>query len=173
MESGVHDDELVDAARAGSQEAAGELFSRHWPSVWRAALAVTGSRDDADDVAQESFEHAFRALVRFNGRSAFRTWLLRIVVNRSLNLVRARKRLAPLTAEPDAAVEEPSPDGEVLAAVVRLPPERRTVIALRYWLDCSPVEIAEALSLPVGTVHSRLARALTDLRLELEVEQRD
>jgi RNA polymerase sigma-70 factor (ECF subfamily) len=153
--------------------AASTPFARHWPAAWRAALGITGSRADADDVVQESFERAFGAIAGFNGRSAFRTWLLRIVVNRSLTLVRERKRLVPLVLEEaDMAGGERATRG-VLSAVKRLDPDRRAVVALRYWLDLSPGEIAATLELPVGTVHSRLARALDDLRRDMEVSERD
>jgi RNA polymerase sigma-70 factor (ECF subfamily) len=171
VHAGKEDDELVRAARAGSLEAASTLFERHWPAAWRAALGITGSRADADDVAQESFERAFGAIAAFNGRSTFRTWLLRIVVNRSLTLVRERKRVVPLVLAEEAGGERATYG--VLSAVRRLEPDRRAVVALRYWLDLSPAEIATTLDLPVGTVHSRLARALDDLRRDMEVTERD
>src|SRR5690349_960995 len=87
------DGELVVRARTGSRDAAAELFSRHWPGAWRMARAVTGRRDMADDVAQDAFERAFAALSRFDERRPFRPWLHRIVVNRSLDLLRSERRL--------------------------------------------------------------------------------
>lgn len=161
------------AAQRGSAEAASILFERHWPAAWRTALGITGSTADADDVAQESFERAFGRITDFRRRSSFRTWLLRIVINRSLNLVRDRARLTPLDIEQGEHFDDPSSEPDVIAAVAHLHPERRVVVALRYWLDCSPTEIAATLGVPVGTVHSRLSRALADVRRELEVNQRD
>src|SRR6476646_11870125 len=87
------DGELVARARQGSRDAAAELFSRHWPGAWRVARAVTGRRDMADDVAQDAFERAFAALHRFDRRRPFAPWLQRIVVNRSLDLLRSERRL--------------------------------------------------------------------------------
>src|ERR671924_336874 len=93
------DAKLVELARSGSREAAGELFSRHWPGAWRAAYAVTGRRDMADDIAQDAFERAFAALTRFDERRPFAPWLHRIVVNRCLDLLRTERRLVAGDAE--------------------------------------------------------------------------
>ena len=84
---------LVELARSGSRDAAAELFARHWRAAWRAANVVTGRRELADDVAQDAFERAFAALARFDERRPFGPWLHRIVVNRSLDLLRTERRL--------------------------------------------------------------------------------
>jgi RNA polymerase sigma-70 factor, ECF subfamily len=162
------DEELVAEARAGSRDAAGELFERHWPAAWRVAFTLTGTTAGAEDVAQASFERAFSALRTFNGRSAFSTWLYRIVVNRALNVCRSEARLVHAEAGPEQAPGEvPATGSEVADAVARLPSDRRAVVVMRYWLGFAPSEIAAILDLPVGTVHSRLGRALADLRKEL------
>jgi RNA polymerase sigma-70 factor (ECF subfamily) len=162
------DEELVAEARAGSRDAAGELFERHWPGAWRVAFALSGTAAGAEDIAQDSFERAFSALGTFNGRSAFSTWLHRIVVNRALNVRRSEARLIHAeTGEEEGSLEAPG-GSELAHAVARLTPDRRAVVVLRYWLDYTPNEIAETLDVPVGTVHSRLGRALIDLRKELE-----
>jgi RNA polymerase sigma-70 factor (ECF subfamily) len=165
---------LVRRARDGSRDAAGELFARHWPGAWRAALVVTGRREMADDVAQDAFERAFAALGRFDESRPFGAWLHRIVVNRALDLLRRERRLVGLdsTEEPaggwrDVEVE----DRALLEAVVVLSEPRRVVIVLRYGLGYAPTEIGKLLDLPTGTVNSRLARALDDLR-ELRKEDR-
>jgi RNA polymerase sigma-70 factor, ECF subfamily len=171
MAARAADGVLVARARDGSREAAGELFVRHWPGAWRAAFALTGRRALADDVAQDAFERAFAALARFDERRAFAPWLHRIVVNRALDLMRAERRLVGLDGAGElAACEVPEPlDRELLAAVAALSVERRAVIVLRHLLGYAPPEIAELLGVPVGTVHSRLARALADLRAQLGV----
>jgi RNA polymerase sigma-70 factor (ECF subfamily) len=169
--SGLTDAELVEQALAGSHDAAGELFRRYWLSSWRAAFAVTGRRAAADDVAQEAFQRAFGALSRFDSRRPFGAWLHRIVVNRALDVVRSERRLVPLDQRENGvggSLDEQVRDEDVLAALARLDPGRRAVVALRYWLDYSPAEIADLLELPVGTVSSRLSRALAELRTELE-----
>ncbi len=166
------DRQLVAEAVAGSLTAGEELFSRHWLAAWRLAFSVTGSAAAADDVAQDAFERAFRGLAGFNGRSSFRTWLSRIVLNQSVDLARRQSRLQPL--EPDAmpsqewSDEDAVRDRDLLDAVLSLPLERRTAIVLRYWARHTPPEIAEILGVPLGTIHSRLARALAELRSRLE-----
>ena len=134
------------------------------------ARAVTGRRDMADDIAQDAFERAFAALPRFDRRRPFAPWLHRIVVNRSLDLLRIERRL--VGAEGDFEAPEwsdpTSGDAGLLDAVACLSAPRRVVIVLRYGLGYPPGEIAAMLDLPVGTVHSRLARALDDLRNERE-----
>jgi RNA polymerase sigma-70 factor, ECF subfamily len=166
---------LVAQARRGSREAAGELFSRHWLACWRAALALTGSRQTAEDVAQDAFERAFRALERFEGGS-FGAWLHRIVVNRALDVIRAERPSLNLDVAAGLAAEDDRgrlSDGDFLAAVACLADERRVVVVLRYGLDYTLAQIAEFLNLPLGTVQSRLHRALAELRIQLEVHDGD
>jgi RNA polymerase sigma-70 factor (ECF subfamily) len=165
---------LVRRARNGSRDAAGELFARHWQGAWRAALVITGRREMADDVAQDAFERAFAALGRFDESRPFGAWLHRIVVNRALDLLRRERRLVGLdaTEEPAGALRDLAvEDRELLEAVVTLSEPRRVAVVLRYGLGYAPTEIGRLLDLPVGTVHSRLARALEDLR-ELRREDR-
>jgi RNA polymerase sigma-70 factor (ECF subfamily) len=160
---------LVLAARRGSSDALGVLFDRYWRVVWRAAYAVTGDRQLADDAAQDAFVRAAGALDRFDVRRPLQPWLVRIAVNRALDLVRARRRLVSIEEAGEPAVfEEPALDDELVRTLARLDPERRAVVALHYWFDYTTPEIAEMLGIPVGTVASRLSRALHDLRTHLE-----
>jgi RNA polymerase sigma-70 factor (ECF subfamily) len=168
----VDDRALVRAARRGDRDAAAELFRRHWPGAWRVAFGVTGRRAMADDVAADAFERAFAALSRFDDRRPFRPWLHRIVVNRSLDLVRAERRLVggdPPFEPADLHDDEAGADRALLEAVAGLPSQRRVVVILRYGVGMGAAEIAAALDLPVGTVHSRLARALEQLRNDFGV----
>src|SRR5207244_907063 len=166
------DRDLVRRARRGDREAAAMLFRRYWRDAWRAAFAITGRRSLADDVAADGFERAFAALGRFDERRPFGPWLHRIVANRALDVLRAERRLADeeLPDTPDVAPLHPSGDRSLLAVVAELPLERRVVVVLRYGVGMTPKQIAETLDLPVGTVNSRLARALEQLRESLEVE---
>lgn len=159
-------------ARRGDRDAAADLFRRYWRDAWRAAYAITGRRTLADDVAADAFERAFAALDRFDERRPFGPWLHRIVANRALDVLRAERRLADeeLPDTPDASPLHPSGDRSLLAVVAGLPLERRVVVVLRYGVGMTPKQIAETLDLPVGTVNSRLARALEQLRESLEVE---
>jgi RNA polymerase sigma-70 factor (ECF subfamily) len=168
----LEEQELVGAARAGSARAISDLFERHWADAWRAARAITGSSEQAADVAQDAFEQAIKGLPGFNGRASFATWLHRIVVNRALNVARAERRSLPVgdargLAEGPAFVSERAE--EVLAALGALPPDQRAVVVLRHWLGYSIAETAELLGVPPGTVQSRQARALGELRRRLEV----
>jgi len=163
------DADLVLAARRGSRDALGQIFDRHWPRVWRAAYSTTGERELANDAAQDAFLQAASALDRFDHRRPLEPWLVRIATNRAIDLVRARRRLvSEELADERFAFDDPLPDDELREALARLGPERRAVIALHYWLDYTTPEIADVLDLPLGTVNSRLARALGDLRQQLE-----
>ena len=157
------------AAQRGSASDLEELFRAHWPRAYRAAYLVTHDAAAAEDIAQESFLAAIRALDRFDRRRPFGPWLHRIAVNRAIDWTRARR----LRAEVELGETLPAPEAarpprdDVLAALARLPPEHRAVIVLRYLLEFTPGEIAEALDLPRGTVNSRLRRGLDSLAEEL------
>jgi RNA polymerase sigma-70 factor, ECF subfamily len=167
---------LVREAQRGSAEAVEELFRREWPRAYRAAYLVVHDAAAAEDIAQEAFLAALRALDRFDRRRPFGPWMHRIVVNRAIDVARARA----LRREVDAAAgetEEAPPDepsrpfsDQVLEALRGLAPEQRAVVALRYLFDYTPGEIARALELPRGTVNSRLRRALDRLAEVLEAK---
>src|SRR2546421_11879927 len=162
---------LVRRARGGAGGGGGAPSPRHWRAAWRAAYVVTGRRDLADDVAQDAFERAFAALSRFDERRPFGPWLHRIVVNRCLDLLRTERRL--VSGDNELARLEwhdiAAGDQELLDAVAGLSLQRRVVVVLRYGLGYTPTAIAELLGVPTGTVNSRLARALEELRAEYEV----
>ena len=165
---------LVRAAQNGSQDAIAELFARHWSQAYRAAFLVTGDGAAAEDIAQEAFLAALRALPSFDARRPLRPWLHRIVVNRAIDFSRARALRNEVGAE--AAGEAAAPPAvdrqtlgeDVAAALLRLTPEQRAVVVLRYLLEFTPGEIGETLGLPRGTVNSRLRRGLDALGDALE-----
>jgi RNA polymerase sigma-70 factor, ECF subfamily len=158
----------VRGAQRGSASDLEALFRAHWPRAFRAAYLVTHDAGAAEDIAQESFLAAIRALDRFDGRRPFGPWLHRIVVNRAIDWTRARKLRAEVElVESLPAPQSPSEGGETLAALAKLSPEHRAVIVMRYLLEFTPGEIAEALDLPRGTVNSRLRRGLDALGDEL------
>jgi RNA polymerase sigma-70 factor, ECF subfamily len=169
------DRDLVRQARRGDRDAAALLFRRYWRDAWRAAFAITGRRALADDVAADGFERAFAALDRFDERRPFGPWLHRIVANRALDVLRAERRLSgdELPEPVDLSPSHAAGDRSLLAAVAELPLERRVAVVLRYGVGMTPKEIAATLDLPVGTVNSRLARALEQLRESLEVAHVD
>jgi RNA polymerase sigma-70 factor (ECF subfamily) len=167
------DASLVRAAQRGSEAAVEELFARHWPDAYRTALLIAHDRAAAEDIAQEAFLSALRALPRFDRRRPLRPWLHRIVVNRAIDWARSRRLRREVDV--DAVPEMPAPPavdvtglGELGAALGRLSPEHRAVVVMRYLLELTPGEIAEALELPRGTVNSRLRRGLDALGGVLE-----
>jgi RNA polymerase sigma-70 factor, ECF subfamily len=163
--SGASDGALVRAAADGSVEAMEELFGRYWPGAHRAAWLVVRDAALAEDVAQEAFLSAVRALHRFDRRRPFGPWLHRIVVNRAIDHARARevRREVPAELVGEPAAVASSSAGDVVGALAALPPEQRAVVVLRHLLGYTPGEIARLLRLPRGTVNSRLRRGLDAL----------
>jgi RNA polymerase sigma-70 factor, ECF subfamily len=159
----------VRGAQRGSVSDLEALFRSHWPRAYRAAYLVTHDAAAAEDIAQESFLAALRALDTFDRRRPFGPWLHRIVVNRAIDWTRARKLRSEVELSESVAAPKPSrpPSDDVLAALARLPPEQRAVVVMRHLLEFTPGEIAEALDLPRGTVNSRLRRGLDALQEEL------
>ncbi|MGH2918317.1 MAG: RNA polymerase sigma factor [Solirubrobacteraceae bacterium] len=166
--SGAREAALVRAAQRGSAEAAEELFERHWPALHQAAYLVVGDGAAAEDIAQESFLAALRALDRFDRRRPLGPWLHRIAVNRAIDYARARALRREVGSDAlDVSAPEPVPahpfGGELLDALAALDPDQRAVVVLRHLLEYTPGEIATLLEIPRGTVNSRLRRALDAL----------
>jgi RNA polymerase sigma-70 factor (ECF subfamily) len=167
--AGADERAWVRGAQAGSASDLEALFRDHWPRAYRAAYLVVHDAAAAEDIAQEAFLAALRALDLFDRRRPFGPWLHRIVVNRAIDWTRARALRREVGDEPLAATEA-RPDAPrralaegIAAALAALSPEHRAVIVLRYLLEYTPGEIAELLDLPRGTVNSRLRRGLDQL----------
>jgi RNA polymerase sigma-70 factor (ECF subfamily) len=178
---------LVARAKAGDMEAFSDLVQHYDRRVFRMAKQITQNDDDAEDVLQESFLKAYSHLDDFQGNSKFYTWLVRIAVNEALMKLRKRRsdRTVPLddpidTGEDSVAREiavwEDNPEQkysrEEMAsildqAVQSLKPAYRTVFILRDIEEMSIEETAEALSLSISAVKSRLLRARLQLREKL------
>src|SRR5438093_5327388 len=158
----------IRGAQSGSVSDLEALFRHPWPRCYRAAYLVVHDSAAAEDIAQESFLAAVRALDRFDRRRPFGPWLHRIVVNRAIDWSRARALRresgeAALAGVAAAAVPD-NPHAQSLAgALAELSPEHRAVIVLRHLLEYTPGEIADTLGLPRGTVNSRLRRGLDEL----------
>jgi RNA polymerase sigma-70 factor, ECF subfamily len=166
--SGRDERAWVRGAQAGSASDLEALFRAYWPRAFRAAYLVAHDAAAAEDIAQEAFLAAIRALDRFDRSRPFGPWLHRIVVNRAIDWSRARTLRAESELH-EVAVEGPDhSDADRLAtAIARLPEEQRAVIVLRHLLEYTPGEIADLLELPRGTVNSRLRRGLDALKGEL------
>lgn len=182
------DDELqlVTAARAGDISAFEALVNRYERKIFRLAMNITQSREDAEDVMQEAFLKAYQHLPGFEGNSRFYTWLVRIAVNQALMKLRKR-RPGQLSLDQEIETDEdsffrevedwgPSPEErfnqtelhEILNQVIgELEPPFRIVFQLRDIEELSTEETAEALNLSVPAVKSRLLRARLKLRQKL------
>jgi RNA polymerase sigma-70 factor (ECF subfamily) len=156
----------VRGARAGSVPDLEALFNAHWPRAYRAAYLIVGDGAAAEDIAQEAFLAALRALHRFDRRRPFGPWLHRIVVNRAIDWARARALRAEIGGLPEAAAAAAMADvsDELMQGLRGLSPDHRAVVVLRYLLEYTPGEIARLLGVPRGTVNSRLRRALDELK---------
>ena len=172
---GRRDAALVREAQRGNSDALEELFRRHWRRAHRAAYLVVGDPAAAEDIAQEAFLAAIRALERFDRRRPFGPWLHRITVNRAIDYARARALRAEsaLTGEVEvAAVGDDALSDQLVTALAALPAEHRAVVVLRYVLEYTPGEISRMLEIPRGTVNSRLRRGLDRLRPAISPEER-
>ncbi len=173
------DQRLVERAQAGEKRAFDLLVSKYQRKLSRLLSRFIRDPAEVEDVAQEAFVKAYRALPSFRGDSAFYTWLYRIGINTAKNHLVAMGRRAPTTTEFDADEAETFEDGDQLrdintpeslmmsrqigetvnAAMDGLPEELRTAITLREIEGLSYEEIAAIMNCPIGTVRSRIFRA--------------
>lgn len=170
------DAELVLKAQSGDIDAFEQLVERYSDLAFRSAYLILGAAPDVEDACQEAFFKAYRALSGFRPERPLRPWLLRIVVNEARNRRRGNSRRPELGTDieaaahptPEAGPEEAALDAErrarLLRAVNGLAEGDRQVVVCRYFLELSVEETAGVLGRPVGTVKSRLSRALDRLR---------
>ena len=176
---------LVARAAEGDRDARHELFERHRHAAFRVAVRITGNEEDAFDVVQDSFIKAFEGLSGFQRGASFKTWLLRIVNNRSLDYLRSRKVCLAVSLDdgdergptgdllpaggdqPDARLEQHELKKRIEQAMGSLPPEQRSVFGLCAGGELTYGEIAEIVGIPIGTVMSRIYHARRRLRAML------
>lgn len=174
----------VAKARSGDADAFRALVDRHSRGLFRLAYRMTGNQSDAEDVVQESFLRAYRQLKKFDERASFGTWLHRIAVNCSLDLVRSRKRRAEQQPEDRAgepalqlASEEPAPDRIALSGELRervaeamneLSAAERTAFVLRHFEGMRIDEVSVVLGCQPGAAKHSVFRAVQKLRRALE-----
>jgi RNA polymerase sigma-70 factor (ECF subfamily) len=149
-------------------EAFAELVARYQDRIYNYAYRMTGSREDAQDLAQETFIRVYTHLDRFRVEERFSPWIYRIATNLCLNHLKRRRRTMTLLPDP-ADLEGPSSPDSALAqseerlvlqqAIMALPDHYRAVILLRHVDELSYEEIAQVTELPLGTVKTRLFRA--------------
>lgn len=162
------DHELLEAARDGSTDAAEVLIDRHWDRAYRIAVAVLGDAHAAEDVTQEAMLIVLQKAALFDRRRRFGPWLHRIVANRALDALRARRRRDEVAIAVAPTAPAPASDPRLADALGALPPEQRVVVVLRHVGGYGTNEIARMLRLRRGTVGSRLRRGLDRLREELD-----
>ena len=181
------DQQLVARAQRGEKHAFELLVAKYQRKLARLIGRLVRDPAEVEDVAQEAFIKAYRALPQFRGESAFYTWLYRIGVNSAKNFLMNQGRRAPTSTEKDAEQAETFDEAEQLrdnntpesvlmsrqvaetvnAAVARLPEELRTAVTLREIEGMSYDEIADVMDCPIGTVRSRIFRAREAIAAEL------
>jgi RNA polymerase sigma-70 factor, ECF subfamily len=178
---GPDEADLVRAAQGGDQAAFTEIVRRYQRAIYRVAYGLTRRAEDADDLAQEAFVRAYRALDTFRVGEPLYPWLSRITVNLAYSLFRRRKRRPEAELEPmlEAGREWAGDDDPVReveggeqAAMLRecfgeLSPEHQAILVLRIVENQSYDEISRTLNVPPGTVMSRLSRARAELKSRL------
>ncbi len=181
------DQALVERVQRGDKRAFELLVSKYQRKIFRLLSRLIRDPAEIEDVAQEAFIKAYRALPNFRGESAFYTWLYRIAINTAKNHLVAQGRRAPTTTEtevedaenfddadqlrdyntPDAMLLSRQVGDAVNRAIEKLPEDLRTAVVLRELEGLSYEEIAEAMNCPIGTVRSRIFRAREAIASEL------
>jgi RNA polymerase sigma-70 factor (ECF subfamily) len=174
----VDDREAVEACQRGEREAFDHLVERYQRDVYRLCYRYVNDPQDANDMAQEVFLKAYRAIGKFRGDSSFSTWLYRIAVNTCLNFRSSRR---PEGEE----LSDRLPDGHagaldgivaderarrVREAVTRLPEKQRATLILKVYHELTHEEVAAVVGSSVGTVKANLFHALGNLRKMLQAE---
>ena len=175
------DVKLIADCLKGNTAAFGELVSRHQDRLYNTVLRLLDQPEDARDVVQEAFLHAYQSLRSFKGDARFFTWLYRIAVNAAISHKRKKRlvlRLAPTvdgeggidpldpheTNRPGHALEMAEQEKRVHEALARLSSEHRSVLVLKDMDGMKYEEMADVLNVPIGTIRSRLHRARLELR---------
>ncbi|MDR2000579.1 MAG: RNA polymerase sigma factor RpoE [Zoogloeaceae bacterium] len=181
------DQVLVERVQAGDKQAYGLLVAKYQRKLLRLVSRMVRDSAEAEDVVQEAFIKAYRALAGFRGDSAFYTWLYRIAINAAKNWLVANGRRAPTSTELDNEDAENYGESDLLRdvdtperllmtkqigeavndALAELPSELRTAVSLREIDGLSYEEIAQVMDCPIGTVRSRIFRARETIAVRL------
>jgi RNA polymerase sigma-70 factor, ECF subfamily len=164
---GARDDvDLVRRARAGDTQAFDELVNEHIHVVYNLALRLVGNREDARDLTQSTFLKAWRGLEGFDRGHRFFSWIYRIALNESLNLLRNRRphealdeRIADPSPPPDERAANHEREEAVQAGLMELGEGHRQIIILHHFAELSCAELSKLLGIPEKTVKSRLFTA--------------
>jgi RNA polymerase sigma-70 factor (ECF subfamily) len=175
------DIELVERTRGGDDDAFRLLVERHSRAIYRSAWRITGNSADADDVVQETFLRAYRAAASFDARASFTTWLHRIAINCSLDLIDSRKRrdgrindgedlalLASADAAPDRIALGAEMQRAIAQAMDELTGNERTAFVLRHFEGMPLEEIGQILGTRLNATKNTVFRAVRKLRQQLQ-----
>lgn len=177
------DRELIARTLGGDEAAFGLIIERFQRRLFRVAMAIVRDETEADIITHDSLVQAYTHLARFQARAELETWLTRIVINRSRDLLRRRRFLSLFTRDDDGeeimmepADERPDPEREIMSRQLRVAIERaqnrlsaqqKIIFRLRHYENHSLEDIAEMLGLRSGTVRAHLFRAMHKVREEL------
>jgi RNA polymerase sigma-70 factor (ECF subfamily) len=167
---------LLAEAKNGDTDAFGKLVQRYQRRVYTVIYRFVRNHTEADDLAQEAFIRAFKAIGRFDLRYPFSPWMYRIAINLTFNHLKKRRlpmvdadlERKPAADNPVSVLEQDETRRRVHAAIARLPLKLRQVLVLRVYEDWPYAQIAQVLDIPIGTVMSRLARARQAVKEELK-----
>jgi RNA polymerase sigma-70 factor (ECF subfamily) len=171
----------------GDSTAFGVLVRRYQDRLYNTVFRMVGNSEDALDIVQDAFMHAYQSLDSFKGQAQFYTWLHRIAANTAIS--HCRKRQIPVRvvdreselplepadpsefSRPSHALEQAEQESRIQKALQRLSPEHRVVLVMKELEGQKYEDIAEALGVPIGTIRSRLHRARSELRELLEQDE--
>jgi len=184
------DQRLIAECLQGRTSAFGELVHRYQDRLFNTVYRLLGNAEDAQDVVQDAFIHAYQSLNSFKGDSLFFTWLYRIAVNTAISWKRKQRMVLRLQLDredggnlepqdvsqghqPSRALEQAEEEQRIQAALNRVSPEHRAVLILKDMEGQKYEVMAEILQVPIGTIRSRLHRARLELREVLEKMERE
>lgn len=178
----VQTSRLISQCLAGDEHAIEMLVRQNETAIFRLAVSIVGDTAEANEITQETFISALRALASYREEKSFKAWLYRIALNHSRSHLRKRKSLARLGSIlksvlhvetqkqvlPEDAIVQNESEASLWKTLNQLDERFRTVVVLRYFHELSIAEISEILSVNEGTIHSRLHSAREKLREALE-----
>lgn len=176
----LDDDQLIERIRSGDETAFRQLIDKYIDRVQTLVASMLRNRFEVDDVVQDVFFKVYRKLDRFQGRSAFFTWLYRVAFNTATDHLKRKKRIAEASLDDMAGLDAVAGGASALKqlrnkelrvqmadAIASLPEKYRNILVLREYEGCTYDEIAKILQCSKGTVESRLFRARARLRARL------
>jgi RNA polymerase sigma-70 factor (ECF subfamily) len=160
-------------AQQGDDDAFNHLIDEYKSLLYRTALAYVRNEDDAIEIVQTTVYKAYLSITRLKEPAYFKTWLTRILINCAVDYIRNKKRVIPFADISDSrttSLQDGFENEELHDSIQKLDEKYKTVVILKYFHDLTHEQIAEILNCPVGTVKTRLHRALQTLRMDLKEE---